>query len=235
MKTKLLLLFMLTAGMFAACKKEKESGTVTFKMNYAVDGVPLDFDTIRYQNEAGNHYSVTRLEYYISNITLYKSDGSFFKSDLIQYVNARTASTNEFVLENIPNNNYTKITFNVGIDSAHNYSYSLPATSFNNNMLWPEPMGGGYHFMKLEGYFEDGSNTPGFATHIGTNSCLVNINYPENFSVNGNNYNMNLTMNINEWYKNPEIYDFNTDGGYSMGNMMAMMKIVRNGGDIFNR
>ncbi len=42
-------------------------------------------------------------------------------------------------------------------------------------------------------------------------------------------------MNINEWYKNPEIYDFNTDGGYSMGNMMAMMKIAGNGADVFNQ
>ncbi|MBS1765495.1 MAG: hypothetical protein JSS90_11065 [Bacteroidetes bacterium] len=235
MKTKALLILIIAASVFAGCKKEKDSGTVTINLKYSVDGVLLEFDTMKYNNQAGNHYSVTRLEYYLSNITFYKSDGSFFKTDLIQYVNARTSSTNQMVFNDIPNGNYTGITFNIGIDSAHNYTYSLPTTTENNNMLWPEPMGGGYHFMKLEGYFEDAGSTPGFATHIGTNHCLVNINHPENFSVKGNDNNLTLTMNINEWYKNPETYDFNTDGGYSMGNMMAMMKIVRNGSDVFNQ
>ena len=235
MKTKVLLIIAIVAGVFAGCKKEKDSGTVNLNISYAVDGVPLNFDTMMYQNEAGNQFSVTRLEYYISNISFHKNDGSIFTTNLIQYINARTASTNQFSFNDVPNGNYTKITFNIGIDSARNYTYGLPATTENNNMLWPEPMGGGYHFMKLEGYFADNGSTPGFATHIGTNSCLVSIDHPINFSVDGNTYDMQLTMNINEWYKNPEIYDFNTDGGYSMGNMMAMMKIAGNGSDVFNQ
>ena len=43
-------------------------------------------------------------------------------------------------------------------------------------MAWPTAMGGGYHFMKVEGHYLDTSNTiQGFAIHLGKNNNLVNV------------------------------------------------------------
>jgi len=39
-------------------------------------------------------------------------------------------------------------------------------------------------------------------------------------------------MNMNEWFKNPAVYDFNMDGNYSMSSMMAMEKLMMNGADV---
>jgi hypothetical protein len=45
--------------------------------------------------------------------------------------------------------------------------------------------------------------------------------------------NFTMTMNLNEWFRNPAIYDFNVDGSSSMGSMSAMMKLAMNGPDVF--
>jgi uncharacterized protein YwgA len=41
-------------------------------------------------------------------------------------------------------------------------------------------------------------------------------------------------MNINEWYANPAVYDFEVDGNYSMGLSAAMLKLSKNGKDVFS-
>ena len=42
-----------------------------------------------------------------------------------------------------------------------------------------------------------------------------------------------MTMNVNEWFKNPNIYNFNTDGVFTMGDTILMKKLLQNGADVF--
>jgi hypothetical protein len=71
--------------------------------------------------------------------------------------------------------------------------------------------------------------------HIGTNACLIpSITLSTNFTVTTDSQtSLTLKMNVNEWYRNPNIYDFNIDGNYTMGDMPLMMKITENGQDVF--
>jgi hypothetical protein len=114
-----------------------------------------------------------------------------------------------------------------------NKTDALPANTENISMVWPDAMGGGYHFMKMEGYFKDGTTTPGYAMHLGTNACKFNCKVYSSININNDTHNLNMEMNINEWYRNPQNFNFNTDGNYIMGNMPLMMKIVNNGFDVF--
>lgn len=151
------------------------------------------------------------------------------------YVDAMNSSSNLLVLKDVPVGNYIGISFNIGLDSAQNISDGLPATTDNVNMKWPNPMGGGYHFLKLEGYYKDTTATPGYAMHLGTNSCLVPIKLFKPINVTTDSkIPLGLVMNINEWYKNPTTFDFNKDGNYIMGNAAAMKKITDNGRDVFS-
>jgi hypothetical protein len=237
------LLILLLATLFIGCKKDETaepspdpdpSGTLNLNIDFSVDGTALQFDTIAYINAAGNEYSVYTLVFYLSKIELIKQNGSALLLKNWHYVDARTGNTLNLQLTDIPNGNYTGIRFNIGLDAAQNISGSLPATAENLAMEWPDAMGGGYHFLKLEGYFNDSTGTPGYAMHLGTDSCLVTanpINY--NFSFDGNVINKTLVMNINEWYRNPQVYDLNADGNYSMGNMLLMQKLRNNGKDVF--
>lgn len=202
---------------------------------YFVDANQLEFDRLNYFNDAGNHYSVSRLEYYISDIRFLKADEVKFLDAGIHYVNARIAAANSFSLHDIPEGDYDCIALTIGLNPENNVSNSLPNTSENNNMAWPETMGGGYHFMKLEGHFTDSTGTAGYAMHLGKNGNAVSVKLTGlNFSVkNGSAIVISLRMNLNEWFRNPSIYDFNTDGNYSMSSMMAMQKLAANGKDVF--
>lgn len=234
-------LLFITFISFFSCKKTEDKPPktdsrykISFNMHYNVDGAQLQKDTILYSNEAGNKYSVTRLEYYISAIKLHKAGGDFENAD-VHYINFKKTETNNFILADIPEGEYTGISLLLGLDSAHNKSNALAPTQENNGMSWPDMMGGGYHFMKLEGHYKDTDpNAPnlGYAIHLGRNMSVVRINKQMNFSLKADKT-LNLSMNINEWYKNPYIYDFNVDGNYSMNINTAMAKLAANGADVF--
>lgn len=223
----------------SSCRKEESlpsvSSDLTFQIHYEVDGIPLLTDSIRYTNQAGNEYSVNHLEYYLSGLELYGKGQLLYRSDAVYYINALKAETNQMVMPAVPHGTYDSAFILLGLDSLHNLTHALPNTLDNFNMAWPPAMGGGYHFMKLEGYFKDagGSTQSGYAMHLGKNPNLVRLKIVKSFIHSNDSKSLFLTMNINEWYKNPLVYDFETDGNYSMGSAQAMLKLKTNGSYVF--
>lgn len=237
-----LLFFMSLAVLLFSCKKEEEaeeqvpitkSASLLLKIRFQVDGPALEFDTIKYENEAHNHYSVHTLVFYLSQLSLVKEDNSLLQIKDWIFVDATDASTLQLTIDPIPPGCYKGFHFNIGIDSAHNVPDGLPATTNNLMMEWPVSMGGGYHFLKLEGYFADTNSTPGYAMHLGTNMALTTISLSDTLCFTDSEIQRTLTANINEWFRTPETYDFNVDGNYSMGNAAAMSKLAANGIDVF--
>jgi len=234
-----LLFFATTVWLITGCKEDASHplGTVHFDVAYLVDGIPLSFDTIQYVSEAGNQYGISRMEYYISALAFLKSGAPLYESGNVQYVSAKAGSTNSFSLDAVPVGNYDCITFLIGLNSVKNVTNELPNTIENINMAWPDAMGGGYHFMKYEGHFLDSlGREMGFAMHLGENANVVeikitglDISVAENATVD-----IALTMNLNEWFKNPSVFDFNADGNYTMGVAAAMQKLAVNGKDVFS-
>lgn len=221
---------------FNSCRKEKDGiGKLNIEIAHQIDGQDLKFNTMNYQCEAGYPYQITRLEYYLSAFRFTDKQGHVYTSDKVAYMNPNKESTLNFVFDDIPSGDYVQMDFLIGLDSAHNISNSLDATVENQNMAWPDMMGGGYHFMKLEGIFQDNNNNTGFAMHLGRNGFVTPIHLKKSFSVKRNRTSsLLLNMNINEWFRNPETYNFITDGAYSMGDNAAMGKLIRNGVDVFN-
>ena len=212
MKFKLLVLCCIVVGIIS-CKKDTvvlEPGALKLTVKYSIDNDSLQFDTIKYLNAAGNKYSLSHLEYFISGVTFYKSDGSSFISNSVFYINAQKPISNSLFVSNIPQGTYSSISLLIGLDSNTNKTNFLPNILDNINMAWPDAMGGGYHFMKMEGYFKDkaGVKQDGYAMHLGRNNNLVKINLSYPIIITTDLQTKTLTMNINEWYKNPSNYDF---------------------------
>lgn len=234
--------FFLVALFIIGCEKDQDLVPVKAEENisskllisYKVDNVPLIFDSILYHNLAGNNYGVTRLEYYISNITFHSTSVKDFTLDKFFYIDARTSSTNSISIDPIPYGEYNSITLNIGIDSANNKTNSLANTSENINMAWPSSMGGGYHFMKLEGYYDNPPSTLGFTMHLGQNTSLVTCFINKPFLINSSTSEIKLSMNLNEFFRSPITYDFELDGNFIMGNEQAMGKIAANGNNVFS-
>lgn len=216
---------------FLGCEKEKNAATADLLISYAVNGQPFYFDSLMYVNSAGNQYEVNRLEYYISSIALHTPGGQIVEFDSVFYINADDSRAIELV--NVPEGRYSRITFNVGVDSVHNISYQLPNTPENINMAWPDMMGGGYHFMKFEGHYLVSGIPNGYAVHLGRNKHLVACIVSKTFDISPGHNLFNLEMDIGQWFRDPYDYNLDTDGNYTMSNDSAMSKIASNGTDVF--
>lgn len=232
-------MFMLAVTVLSACRKEKENvipvpttGDVAVSVGYHVDDKQLLFDSVMYTNAAGNIYSVTKVQYYLSRFRFYIGGSVKYSSDTIVYADA--AQSTSFMFRNLPAIAYDSVSFYIGLDEAQNISNSLPATAENINMGWPDMMGGGYHFLKLEGHWVDTTGKLGYAMHIGKNGFLVRSSVKKNITVQGGKTSdMKLIMNINEWFESPHTYNMAKDGVYSMGNASLMKKLSENGVDVF--
>jgi hypothetical protein len=126
----------------------------------------------------------------------------------------------------------------MGLDSDKNISNNYVNEDFHATMFWPETMGGGYHYMKLEGDFND--SLSGYATHTGstmggnysfnkTNSISLTVD--DNFK----NASININMEINNWYQTPNQIEFSSYGMGIMMNMMMQNDLKMNGStDVFS-
>lgn len=225
---------LLFAIFIISCKKSDNtvaSGKLYIATSYVVDGVPLVFDTIAFSNKAGNNYSVERLTYYLSDFRFYNNKKLVYRADSVFYFDARQPAA--ATLSYVPYGSYDSVAFNIGVDLMHNVVNGLPVTLANNEMIWPEPMGGGYHFIRLEGHWVQGANTWGYAVHLGQNAYLVMTGVKCALAVQANEQTLALEMNVNEWFDHPNTYNFNVDGVYTMGIDSLMRKIMQNGMDVF--
>ncbi len=200
-------------------------------VEHHVDQVPLRADTVQYVNAAGHAYSVTRLEYYLSGLTLLGAPGT--PDHPIAgpwYINGSAVNSHD--LGALPAGQYAGATMQLGLPASLNLSGALPATMTNVNMAWPGPMGGGYHFMKFEGHFIHNGQPTGFAMHLGRNENLVHCAMPGQFLLDGTADTLVLRFNLNEVFRTPHTYDLVT-GTQSMGSMMLMGLLRDNISDAF--
>jgi hypothetical protein len=253
-------LIILIFAVFSACIKEHkdpnlDGGKIIFKFAHYIDGQPLVKDTMKYVNAAGNHYSVSEVKYFISDVILYKSDGSkqfIFKWKDIQYVDESLPESKIWnVFDRIQSGVYDSISFTFGITKEKNISF-MYVNPPEVNMAWPDQLGGGYHYLMINGFWKNTNNlrTP-FNFHLGIGQIYSGINntgtitgFVQNyfrvslknsqFTIsNGQTKEIQLIMNIDNWFKTPHIYDHNYWGGAIMQNQPAMQMAKENGFDVF--
>ena len=93
----------------------------------------------------------------------------------------------------------------MGLDSIRNITNLFLNENFFPSFAWPEFLGGGYHYMQLEGDF----NTvfQGYATHTGpTNGTDYSFtkDFPLTTNIKSGNT-ITINMEINNWYSNPHV------------------------------
>lgn len=254
----LLSVFMVT---LSSCHKDKPhplvpSGHITFHFTHLLDGEPLQKDKLKYVNAAGNPYEINQLMYFISDVKLHKSDGTIKLISLwtdIHYVDIDIPSTLIWeVFDSIPVGSYDSISFIFGITKEKNQSFRF-VNPPEVNMMWPDILGGGYHYMMINGKWNNTHNvTDNFAFHLGTGQLYksnviafdsiyafvqnyISVKLPNaTFTIEQDKTRqVEIVMNINSWFDTPHIYDLNYWGGSIMQNQGAMQMIKENGFDVF--
>ena len=254
MKSRLLVI--LFALLAVACTKPEEKAEIDINMGYEVNGKPLVTDSLCYVNEAGNQFLVTEIQWFLSDIQLLDQDGDWHTlrqreatdsiamlTEHIFYIDTDIPESQTLRGKSIPTGHYSMLRFTFGLDETDNQSglFSDPPES---EMFWPDFLGGGYHYMKLNGkYVNEDSRLAPLAIHLGIgqnedctefyqNYFIVEL--PIDFDVKANTENqLDLTMVIDNWFRNPHTIDFNEFGSHIMQNQTAQRLLNGNGKDVF--
>lgn len=180
---------LLAAIALTACKKEDDlltsedidpnrKGHLLIEFDNRVGNLNLVLDSMFYYNSFNQNYSISRFDYFISNIVLVNENGSKYvipQDSSYFLLKESIQSSREINLNNIPEGNYSGIEFIVGVDSLRstmsldNRTGALDPGGQAAGMYWT--WNSGYIFLKMEGKFDDTTDTIStpqmFQYHIG--------------------------------------------------------------------
>lgn len=140
--------------------------TIMLEHTWADSGTEFELGTAYTHPTTNDDLTFTTLKYYISNFKLKKADGTWWTQPNSYYlVNLSDPSTTSLTLTDIPNGNYTEVSYVLGVDSTRNVSGAQEgALSTTNGMFWS--WNSGYIMVKAEGTCPQ-SGTGSFTYHLG--------------------------------------------------------------------
>ena len=234
---------------FISCTEDKiqfpeVNTTYTFSQNW--DGTPVtkdDFSKIIFTNANGEKQSIERLRYLISRVTLTSVTGISTTMKGYQLVDVSIDSTANFKpVTKIPLGTY-KLSITFGFnqeDNTRGTHKDLNTASWNV----PNSLGNGYHYMQLDGKYLDATNMEanynyhsiravnltGSQIAFGKTHFIAELG---EVKIDGAT-NIEIKMNIAEWFKNPHTWDLNKLNTVLMPNYDAQKMMSDNGKNAFS-
>ncbi|MGK0420816.1 MAG: hypothetical protein ACJAVE_000811 [Polaribacter sp.] len=224
---------------FSSCSSEEENINITLNFTHNWDGVAItdkDLNELKFTNANGEKVSIENLRYLISNISLVDAKN-------YQLINFSENTGTSINVSDLTEGTYT-LSFRFGFSDEDNIDgeyQDLNSVSFNV----PGMLGGGYHYMQFDGKYIDNNNEEaGFNYH---SIRAVDKTDPDNlkfedtsFEVNlgtitvSNNMNVEVKVNLAEWFKNPNTWDLNELNTVLMPNFEAQKIMSANGKNVFS-
>lgn len=135
------------------------TGPITLEFDNVVGSANLELNTANtpFTNSKGEAYKLTWLTYYVSNIKLKKADGTVYEDPMksdgsagYYLIDENDAESQEVTLENVPQGEYTEVTFTIGVDANQvDQGAQTGALDPAKGLFWS--WNSGYIFMALEG------------------------------------------------------------------------------------
>lgn len=148
--------------LISACKEEEpvtpastidpsRKGNLMLEFDGRVNGLKLILNSQTYLNALNQEFTISRFDYYISNIVLVNENGNNYtvpKDSSFFLIKTSDPSSTLITLRNIPEGNYTAVNFTIGIDSLTN---TLPVEQ-RTGVLDPTGAGAGMYWSWNSGY-----------------------------------------------------------------------------------
>jgi hypothetical protein len=171
-------LVLLFGCLFSITSLAQSSGTVRLRIanQFGKDSLRLEQP---YATLHGDSLELSRFVYYLSNVQLTDRNKKVWKqpeSYHLLEVGDESPSTFEIILKDVPEGEYSEISFAVGVDSLRNHSGDqVGALDTDNGMFWMWETG--YVFLKAEGFFlRSGEAKKAMVYHIGRDDCYQRTN-----------------------------------------------------------
>ena len=217
---------------------DPEPGTLSVAFHHYANNQELTLEQSSHTSAAGHSFTVTLLEYIITELSITHEDGTVVILEDAQYINHADPASGVIASPSLEPGHYTSISFTYGIKATDNVFGTLDRTADMDNMLWPmmPPMGDGsterYHYMRFEGrYGTDGT----FRIHTGPsggNDFSFDVVLPIDIEIDGDGRTLQIDMHLEQWLTGPNEWDFD-DYGMIMGNANAQGMLRANGASVF--
>ncbi len=220
-RIRLFSVLLLGAGALISCKKDEPIQTqakpaLNLVFEPTVNSEPFVADTKWYTNFSNDSFTVSKFNYYISNIKLKKSDGSSYAVPESYYLLQHVEGINSIALKNLPEGDFIGVDFLIGVDSLRNTSGSQTGDlDPSKNMFWD--WNTGYIFYKLEGRFTTLTNPVAgdYAMHIGgykgKDNCIQACSFSFNSALQLRKEKLSkvyFKVRVEEVFQNPLFIDF---------------------------
>ena len=223
----------------------KVNATLTFSHYWDQTSITnSEFNTLNFTNDHGELMSIERLRYLISDITFTKTDGQTILLEGYNLVDVTNQTNLSYTpSQKIAKGTYSNVSFIFGLvnekntDGAYN---DLNSASWNV----PASLGGGYHYMQLDGKFINTNNeTQGYNYHAirAVDNIGSNPSFPQDTFIRvdlgaitvASDTEIKVLMHIDQWFKNPYSWDLNLYNQMLMPNSSAQVLMYENGQSVF--
>jgi len=165
-------IFSISLLLFTSCRDDRpEYGFVRLVIQHQWNGQPfVANDATEFTNSAGNTLRFTTFQYIISDLTIGGGVGSVrVENPEVHFIDRDTTI---LITYQIPVGEHVGVSFIFGLSDLRNQTSLFP--NLGPPMAWPQGMGGGFHYMKLDGRLPGTTQT--FRLHLGALEELFQVN-----------------------------------------------------------
>ncbi len=244
---------LITLLLFISCSSNEDdtlqSKKITINFVHKWDDALVtkaDFNTQKFETRNEDNVSIERYRYLLSNIKLVDANNN--ETDLSDYllIDLGEEQNLSFETDKVVLNGTYSLNFTFGFsdeDNTDGVYADLNSTSF----FVPAMLGGGYHYMQFDGKYTSATTTTpsGFNYHV---IRAANITDPANpvyqdtsipisltdIEVTNSDIVINVNIDINQWFEDPNTWDLNTLNQALMPNFDAQILMNANGATVFS-
>jgi len=231
------------------CSKDEtdDTASVAFTFSHVWDALDINADnltTVAVTNANGELMNFTRIRYLVSRFKLENtSTGATYVLQGYKFTDLALADSYHFTPESntLPAGRY-KLQFIWGFNEADNTdgAYTdLNSASWN----WPAMLGGGYHFLQMDGSYNLNNNASPYNYHNGKARASIDppvfepnyqtIVFDESFEITGATT-INIRMDISEFFEGPHLWNLNELDTPLMPNYTAQKMMQENVLSVFS-